>query len=87
MVLAPEKLIALWRCAGMDTAGPVFAGRRPSMSSQRSGVVRSITLVKLTFSLAAVSPAIPASRAILAGLGSQDRFPDPVQQLAEARVA
>ena len=42
-------------------------GRRPSMSSQRSGGVRSITLVKLTTSLAAVSPAIPASRTILAG--------------------
>ena len=37
------------------------------MSSQRSAGVRSITLVKLTFSLAAVSPAIPASSAIRAG--------------------
>ena len=34
------------------------------MSSQRSGGVRSITLVKLTTSLAAVSPAIAASTAI-----------------------
>ena len=42
---------------------------RPSMSSQRSGGVRSITLVKLTTSLAAVSPAIPASTAIRAGRG------------------
>ena len=33
------------------------------MSSQRSGGVRSITFVKLTFSLAAVSPATPASTA------------------------
>ena len=50
-----------------STAG---AGRRPSMSSQFSAGVRAITLVKLTFSLAAVSPAIPASSAILAGRDS-----------------
>src|SRR4029077_1116902 len=40
------------------------AGLRPSMSSQFSAGVRAITLVKLTFSLAAVSPAIPSSSAI-----------------------
>src|SRR6266536_1047461 len=54
-------------------AGPVAdtaAGRRPSMSSQRSGGVRSITLVKLTTSLAAVSPRTPASAATRADRGS-----------------
>src|SRR5690349_19159612 len=65
------------RCAGMVTAVSCAgtggtghgsgAGRRPSMSSQFSAGVRAITLVKLTFSLAAVSPAIPASSTILAG--------------------
>ena len=39
------------------------------MSSQRRAGVRSITLVKLTSSLAAVSPVIPASSAIRAGRG------------------
>src|SRR6266699_3191907 len=55
------------RWAGTATAGPCSTGRRPSMSSQCSAGVRSITLVKLTFSLAAVSPAIPASSAIRTG--------------------
>ena len=50
--------------------GRCGAGLRPSMSSQFSAGVRAITLVKLTFSLAAVSPAIPASSAIRAGRGS-----------------
>ncbi len=40
------------------------------MSSQFSGGVRAITLVKLTFSLAAVSPATTPSAVIRAGRGS-----------------
>ncbi len=39
------------------------------MSSQRSGAVRSITLVKLTTSLAAVSPMMPVSSATRAARG------------------
>ena len=67
------RVTACWR-APPAAAQPVppraaGAGRRPSMSSQRSGGVRSITLVKLTTSLAAVSPMIPASSAIRAGRG------------------
>ena len=49
-------------------------GRRPSMSSQCSGGVPWMTLVKLTISLAAVSATIPASAAIRpAGAGSPPR--------------
>ena len=48
-------------CAPGDPAAGM--GRRPSMSSQCSGGVRWMTLVKLTFSLAAVSAMIPASTA------------------------
>ena len=40
------------------------------MSSQFSAGVRAITLVKLTFSLAAVSPAIPASKVMRPGRDS-----------------
>src|SRR5215469_15680346 len=54
--------------AGRPGTGAAGTGRRPSMSSHRSAGVRSITAVKLTFSLAAVSPAIPASSATRAGL-------------------
>ena len=44
------------------------------MSNQFSGGVDAMTLVKLTFSLATVSAAIPASRAILAWRGSDATF-------------
>src|SRR5207248_6941829 len=53
---------------GSACPGPA-AGRRPSMSSRRSAGVRSITAVKLTTSLAAVRPMIPARRAARAGRG------------------
>src|SRR5207342_1770758 len=48
------------------------AGRRPSMSSQFSAGVRAITLVKLTFSLAAVMPTMAASKVMRADRGRQD---------------
>jgi len=64
-------------CPGARLAEPgpepgcaACAGRRPSMSSQCSGGVRRMTLVKLTTSLAAVSPVIrPAWRSGPGGTG------------------
>src|SRR6516164_9843446 len=47
--------------------GAAGTGRRPSMSSHRKAGVRSMTAVKLTTSLAAVSPVIAASRTSRAG--------------------
>src|SRR5579859_5356832 len=69
VVKAPLNFAGSPRWAGIKTLGISTGGRRPSMSSQRRADVRSITLVKLTFSLAAVRPVIPASRAIRAGRG------------------
>src|SRR5580704_18537998 len=69
VVAAPLNLAGSPRWAGIRTFGTRSGGRRPSISSERRAGVRSITLVKLTFSLAAVSPVIPASSAIRAGRG------------------
>ena len=59
------------------------------MSIRRSGPVRSITLVKLTTSLAAVSPMIAASTASRAGRGSDGRAAAPSMRAERvgARVA
>jgi hypothetical protein len=56
--------------AAAETGAARGGGRRPSMSSQFSGGVAAMTLVKLTFSLATVSATIPASRQARAVLGS-----------------
>src|SRR5262249_15210751 len=58
----PERVVHPPLSTGLPPSGrpATTGGRRPSMSSRRSAGVRSITLVKLTFSLAAVSPANPA---------------------------
>src|ERR1700691_2856744 len=50
--------------------GPGAAGRRPSMSRRCSSGVCAMTLVKLTFSLAAVRPVIAARTVTLAARGS-----------------
>jgi len=69
---SPDSWLTLaWVLAlGVLATLPLGAVLGSLFPSQRSAGVRSITLVKLTFSLAAVSPAIPASSAIRAGRGS-----------------
>src|SRR5260370_35651080 len=69
VVAAPLNLAGSPRWAGIRIFGASSGGRRPSISSQRSAGVRSITLVKLTFSLAAGRPVVPASSAIRIGRG------------------
>ena len=56
------------------------------MSSQRSGGVRSITRVKLTTSLAAVSPAI-AARTVTLACGHALQLEAPEALLAALRTA
>src|SRR5208282_3674956 len=69
VVPAPSNVGGSPRWAGISTFGVGSGGRRPTISSHRKAGVRSITLVKLTFSLAAVRPVIPASSATRAGRG------------------
>src|SRR5215472_17406383 len=65
---APGWAAPGWAAPGWAAPGWA-AGRRPSMSSHRSAGVCSITPVKLTTSLAAVSPMTAARTATLAGRG------------------
>ncbi len=74
--------------SGRPGTGAAGTGRRPSMSSHRRAGVRSMTAVKLTFSLAAVSPAIPGQQRHPGrpGQAGRGRHPEQGAERVGARV-